>query len=104
IAYKNMGSQSRMNKEDEAGMTFLGFLVLFDPPKANIKETIANLKNLGVALKIITGDNHLVAAHVSLQMRLSNTKILTGSELRQLSEGTLLHRAAHVDVFAKIEP
>src|SRR6266498_2539330 len=76
LAYKNMGS-ALMSKVDEADMTFLGFLVLFDPPKANIIETIAGLKNLGVALKIITGDNHLVAANVSQQMGLSNTKIFT---------------------------
>jgi len=104
VAYKNMGTTSLMSKVDEAGMTFLGFLVLFDPPKANIIETIASLKNLGVALKIITGDNHLVAANVSQQMGLSNTEILTGPDLRQLSDGALLQRAADVDVFAEIEP
>jgi P-type Mg2+ transporter len=86
VAYKNMGSASLMSKVDEAGMTFLGFLVL-DPPKPNIIETIASLKNLGVALKIITGDNHLVAANVSQQMGLSSTKILTGPDLRRLSDG-----------------
>ena len=85
-------------------MTFLGFLVFFDPPKANIIETIASLKNLGVALKVITGDNHLVAANVSQQMGLTNTKILTGPELRQLSDGALLRRVVDVDVFAEIEP
>ena len=104
VAYKNMGSASRMSKVDEAGMTFLGFLVLFDPLKANIIETITSLKNLGVALKIITGDNHLVAANVSQQMGLSNTKILTGPDLRQLSDGALLRRVVDVDVFAEIEP
>src|SRR5882724_212847 len=104
VAYKNMGTTSLMSKVDEAGMTFLGFLVLFDPSKANIIETIASLKNLGVALKIITGDNHLVAANVSQQMGLSNTEILTGLDLRQLSDGALLQRAADVDVFAEIEP
>jgi Mg2+-importing ATPase len=104
VAYKNMGSASRMSKVDESGMTFLGFLVLFDPLKANIIETIASLKNLGVALKIITGDNHLVAANVSQQMGLSNTKILTGPDLRQLSDGALLRRVVDVDVFAEIEP
>ena len=104
VAYKNMGSTSRMNKDDETGMTFLGFLVLFDPPKPKIIETIASLKNLGVALKIITGDNHLVAANVSQQMGLSNTKILTGPDLRQLSDGALLQRVVDVDVFAEIEP
>ena len=104
VAYKNMGSASLMSKVDEAGMTFLGFLVLFDPPKPNIIETIASLKNLGVALKIITGDNHLVAANVSQQMGLSSTKILTGPDLGRLSDGALLKHVADVDVFAEIEP
>ena len=104
VAYKNMGSGSRMNKDDETGMTFLGFVVLFDPPKPNIIETIASLKNLGVALKIITGDNHLVAVNVSQQMGLSSTKILTGPDLRQLSDGALLKHVVDVDVFAEIEP
>ena len=104
VAYKNMGSESRLSKDDEAGMTFLGFLVLFDPPKPHIIETIASLKNLGVSLKVITGDNHLVAANVSQQMGLLNTKILTGSDLHQLGDAALLNRVAEVDVFAEIEP
>jgi len=104
VAYKNMGSESVISKDQEAGMTFLGFLVLFDPPKANIIETIADLKTLGVSLKIITGDNHLVATNVSQQMGLSNTKIIKGPDLRQLSDGALLKHVGDVDVFAEIEP
>ena len=80
VAYRDVGAKSRISKADEADMTFLGFLVLFDPPKPNIIETIGGMKNLGVALKIITGDNHLVAANVSEQMGLSKTKIITGQE------------------------
>ncbi len=104
VAYKDMGSKSLMNKDDEEDMTFLGFLVLFDPPKPNIMETIERLKALGVSLKIITGDNHLVAANVSQQMGLSSTKILSGPDLRELSDGALLKRVMEVDVFAEIEP
>jgi Mg2+-importing ATPase len=104
VAYKNMGADSRISKDHEAGMTFSGFLVLFDPPKPNIIETITNLKNLGVSLKIITGDNRLVAANVSGQMGLSKTGIITGPELSQLSDAALLKRVADVDVFAEIEP
>ncbi|WAC08551.1 MAG: magnesium-translocating P-type ATPase [Thermodesulfobacteriota bacterium] len=104
VAYKNIGSESRISKEHEAGMTFSGFLVLFDPPKPNILETITSLKNLGVGLKIITGDNHLVAANASQQMGLSKTKILTGPDLGRLSDAALLKRVAEVDVFAEIEP
>jgi len=104
VAYKNMGAESHISKDHETGMTFSGFLVLFDPPKPNIIETIANLKNLGVSLKIITGDNHLVAANVSGQMGLSKTRIITGPELSQLSDAALLKNVTDVDVFAEIEP
>jgi Mg2+-importing ATPase len=104
VACKNIGSTSLIGKADEAGMTFLGFLVLFDAPKPNIVETIASLKSLGVSLKIITGDNRLVAANVSQQMGLSSTKILIGPDLLRLSDGALLNQVVDVDVFAEIEP
>jgi Mg2+-importing ATPase len=104
VAYKNLSSESPINKNDEKDMTFLGFLTLFDPPKANIANTIDSLKKLGVSLKIITGDNHLVAASISKKMGLSGLKIITGPELHQLSDGALLHQVGKVDVFAEIEP
>lgn len=104
VACKNMWAASLIGKADETDMTFLGFLVLFDPPKPNIVETIASLKSLGVSLKIITGDNHFVAASVSQQIGLSGAKILAGPELRLLSDGALLNRVGSVDVFAEVEP
>ena len=104
IAYRNMGAEPRIGKEHETGMTFLGFLVLFDPPKPDLLKTIASLKNLGVALKIITGDNHFVAADISRQIGLSDTTILTGTDIQHLSDTALLQRIASVDVFAEIEP
>ena len=104
VACKNMGAASMIGKSDEIDMTFLGFLVLFDPPKPNIVETISSLKSLGVSLKVITGDNHLVAATVSQQIGLSGAKILAGPELRLLSDAALLHRVGSVDIFAEIEP
>jgi P-type Mg2+ transporter len=104
IAYRNMPSGSLINKGDEKEMTFLGFLTLFDPPKENIIETIAKLKNLGVSLKIITGDNHLVAASISKKMGLSDTKIISGTEIRQMSDAALLSHVGSTDVFAEIEP
>lgn len=64
IAFKNMGSDKHIGKDHESGMTFSGFLVLFDPLKPNLLETIKSLNNLGVSLKIITGDNLLVAVNV----------------------------------------
>ena len=104
IAYKKMGRESHISKDHEVGLTFSGFLVLFDPPKPNIVETVRNLKNLGVALKVITGDNQLVAANLSRQIGLSNAEILTGQDMHAMSDAALLNRVSDVSVFAEIEP
>jgi Mg2+-importing ATPase len=104
IAYKIITKGTLIDKSDETGMVFLGFLTLFDPPKANIAETIASLKQLGVSLKIITGDNHLVAASISKKMGLADNKIVAGPELRQMSDAALLRSVGKINVFAEIEP
>jgi len=104
IAYKKLPTGSLISKSDEAGMTFAGFLTLFDPPKANILDTISSLKKLGVSLKIITGDNHLVATSLSKKMGLPDNRIITGPELRMMSDAALLRSVGSVDVFAETEP
>src|SRR5512135_1612954 len=104
IAYKDVGSETVIRREEEAGMTFLGYLILFDPPKPGIIETIRELKHLGVSLKIITGDNRLLAANVSQQVELLKPQILTGEDLHRMSDEALLRRVHDVDVFAEVEP
>jgi P-type Mg2+ transporter len=104
IAYREVGAETVITKDDESAMTFLGFLVLFDPPKAGIIETICRLKTLGVSLKVITGDNHLIAASVSQQIGLTNPQILTGSDLRRMSDEALCKQVNEIDIFAEVEP
>jgi Mg2+-importing ATPase len=104
VAYKDVVSDTVITRGQEADMTFLGFLFLFDPPKPGIIETIRELKHLGVSLKIITGDNRLLAANVSQQVELLNPQILTGEDLHQMSDEALLKRVNEVDVFAEVEP
>ncbi|MDP4282211.1 MAG: magnesium-translocating P-type ATPase [Bacteroidota bacterium] len=104
IAYKQIPLKSLIDKNDETGMTFSGFLTLSDPPKANIADTVARLKKLGVSLKIITGDNHLVATSLSKKMGLSGMEVIAGPELRQMSDAALLRQVNRVDVFAEVEP
>jgi Mg2+-importing ATPase len=104
VAYKDAVSDTVITREQETDMTFLGFLILFDPPKPGIIETIRGLKHLGVSLKIITGDNRLLAANVSQQVELLNPHILTGGDLHQMSDEALLKRVHDVDVFAEVEP
>jgi Mg2+-importing ATPase len=90
--------------KDEAEMTFQGFLVFFDPPKTGILKTISNLRSLGVSLMVITGDNRLVAASVGRQVGLSVAPILTGQDLRRMSNEALLRQVRDVEVFAEVEP
>ena len=104
VAYRDVGSESTITRDHESGMTFLGFLVLYDPPKAGVAETISRLKELGVAMKVITGDNRLVAASVAKQVGLSDKRILTGPDLHRMGDEALLRQVEDVDVFAEVEP
>jgi P-type Mg2+ transporter len=104
IAYKNIGNEISITKQSESEMTFLGFIILFDPPKKNVIETILNLNKLGVSLKIITGDNKLVAENVSKQIGLKNIRIVTGLEIRQLSDEALYRSVNDINIFAEVEP
>jgi len=104
LAYKRLVNRDDLDKADECEMCFLGFLVFFDPPKADSSETISQLKELGVTLKIITGDNRLVATTVSKQLGLAEHEILTGPEIHEMSDLALVNQVAEVDLFAEIEP
>jgi len=104
IAYKAVNTVSDFNREDEQQMVFLGFITLFDPPKPNVKAIIEKLNTLGVKLKIITGDNALVAKSLALQVGIKNPKILTGAEMLKMNKASLMHQAVDTDIFAEVEP
>jgi Mg2+-importing ATPase len=104
VAFKDLGSAAHIGRDVEAGMTFLGFLVFYDPPKPGIAATVAQLRDLGVHLKVITGDNALVAAHVASEVQLGEERVLSGRELATMSDAALLGRVGDVDVFSEVEP
>ena len=104
IAYRDLAAQTKIGKGDEAQMTFLGFLTLYDPLQSGIVQSLSSLRDLGISLKLITGDNALVAATISQQAGLTNPQIVTGGDLRSMSQEALTQRAPQVDVFAEVEP
>lgn len=85
-------------------MIFLGLLSLFDPPKPGALESLQRLKELGISAKLITGDNHAVAAKIGSEAGLNIRTVLTGAELRHMTDSALMRRAARVDVFAEVDP
>ncbi len=104
VAYKPFDAGDKLDKGDETQMIFMGFITLFDPPKKDVQKTIADLKKLGVALKLITGDNALVARSLAVQVGVPVPVILTGADLRSLSDSALIQKAQHTDIFAEVEP
>jgi Mg2+-importing ATPase len=104
VAWRDMGDKTTIGKADEAQMTFLGFLVFFDPPKPNILDTINQLRASGVALKVITGDNRLVSAHLAETIGLTEARLIAGQEISQMSDSALAATVNSVHVFAEVEP
>lgn len=104
VAYKNIETESTIEDELERDMIFLGFITLFDPLKENISKTIEELKALGISLKIITGDNRLIASNIVSQMGFQDAKILTGPEIHMISDSALLKKVGDISVFAEVEP
>jgi P-type Mg2+ transporter len=103
VAYR-VFDKITLSKADETSMTFLGYLALFDPPKVGIADTLRELQQLGITPKMITGDSRAVAMSIIGQIGLPETQVLTGSELRQLSDEALMHRVQQTNVFAEVEP
>ncbi len=89
---------------DEKEMIFIGFLLFFDPPKPGILKTIQELEQLGVQLKIITGDNHLVARHTADAVGLMVSGVITGDNLDTMAESALMYAVQHNNIFAEVDP
>ena len=89
---------------DEKDLVFAGFLLFFDPPKADVQQTVADLEARGVQIKMITGDNAKVARHVAAAVKLPAMGVLTGSAMNLLSDEALWHAAARTNIFAEVDP
>ncbi|WP_409318268.1 magnesium-translocating P-type ATPase [Pseudomonas sp. KCJK9016] len=104
IATRELPEQTHYGREDERNMSFRGFLLFFDPPEPGVRETIATLGRLGVQVKIISGDNHLVVRHVGRAVGLPVERIITGADLVAMKDEALMHLAARTTLFAEVDP
>jgi Mg2+-importing ATPase len=104
VAIRSLGSQQRYESEDEREMTFLGFLLLLDPPKADAQEALTRLEKAGVRIKLITGDNRLVSAYIAEQVGLTSPQVITGDKMREISDEALIAVVRDTNIFAGIEP
>ncbi|MGO4633392.1 magnesium-translocating P-type ATPase [Streptomyces sp. 2RAF24] len=89
---------------DESDLTLVGFLAFLDPPKADAADALRGLADKGIAVKVITGDNELVAARVCADVGLDVGRVVTGVELDALDDAGLRELSARTTVFAKVNP
>ncbi len=89
---------------DETGLTFAGFLAFQDPPKAGAHDALRELASLGVALKVVTGDNEQVTRHVCGELGLAVAGTLSGPELDALTDEALGARLAGTTLFCRVTP
>lgn len=89
---------------DETELVFAGFAAFMDPPKAGAGEAIAELLRLGVAVKIVTGDNERVTRHVCAELGVEVAGVLTGPEVESLPDEALAVRLADVNLFCRVNP
>jgi P-type Mg2+ transporter len=104
LASKEIAAGKAVGVSDEADMILEGFLLFADPPKADAVQAIASLKDLGIALKMISGDSREVCVHIGKELGLPAASVLSGPQLAQMSEEALAHRAGRTSLFVEVDP
>ena len=104
VATRSCAAKERYGHDDEAAMTFAGFLLFQDPPKPDARRIIADLTALGIRIKVISGDNRYVTAHLAGAVGLDPKSILTGEDLAKMKDEALWNLAPRTDLFAEIDP
>ena len=102
VAWREVGpEQTKAAIGDEADLVFAGFAAFLDPPKLSAKSALDALVELGIEIKVITGDNEHVTEHVCRELGLHIKGIITGDEVQALSDEALLARVETVTLFCR---
>ncbi len=104
VAYAEVPPRASYSVNDEQNLVLAGFLTFADEPLADAAEALASLKRDGVELKVISGDNDRVTAHVCTQVGVDAGRIVTGDDLEKMTDPALQHAAENARVFARVSP
>ena len=104
VATRDAGEIAEPKPADERDLHLAGFLTFQDPPKADAGAAIAQLRALGVDVKVITGDNGIVAAKICREIGLDPGRVLSTADLDRLDDDALADAILTTNVFARISP
>ena len=104
VATRDAPGLTAPGPSDEHGLHLAGLLTFIDRPKTDAGASIAKLRGLGVAVKVITGDNPVVAGKVCRDIGVQVEQVRTGAELERLDDDALAAGIEHTTVFARVSP
>lgn len=104
VAVKPAAELTTITRGDECDLLLAGFLVFADEPKPAARQSLSELADLGIELKIATGDNPRVAEKVCAELGLVSKGTITGTQLEPLGDDEFAEAAQHHTIFARISP
>jgi Mg2+-importing ATPase len=104
VASRDGDGLERISPDDEHDLHLAGYLVFSDTPKASAEASIARLAGLGVTVKIVTGDNAVVAEAVCRDLGVISHGALTGTDLNAMTEDELAEKVSATTIFARVSP
>lgn len=104
VATKNVDKRACYSKADESDLVLTGYLAFLDPPKESAIKAIEALRQHGVTVKVLTGDNDLVTRKVCSEVGIHADSILLGREVETMTDSALSEAVETRDVFARLSP
>jgi Mg2+-importing ATPase len=104
VATREAAGLATITPDDERDLIPAGLLIFVDPPKADAASSITRLQQLGITVKVLTGDNELVAQKVCRDLGIAVSGTLTGPALAQMSDQEVTEALATTTIFARVSP
>jgi Mg2+-importing ATPase len=104
LAYRDLDPRPAYSREDESDLVLRGYLAFLDPPKDSALPAVKALREHGVAVKVLTGDNDLVSRKICREVGLEVDGVLLGAEVEKLSDADLAAAADRTTLFARLSP
>jgi Mg2+-importing ATPase len=104
VATKKLDKRDAYSKADECDLVLTGYLAFLDPPKDTAAKAITVLRQHGVTVKVLTGDNDLVTRKVCTEVGINAQKIVLGREVESMTDAQLSEAVETTDVFARLSP
>ena len=104
VATRKVEKRAAYSKADESQLVLTGYLAFLDPPKDTAAKAITVLRQHGITVKVLTGDNDLVTRKVCTEVGINAQKIILGNQVETMSDPQLAEAVETTDVFARLSP